>query len=1086
MEFRLLGCFEVHRAGERVQLGGHRQRAVLALLALEANRPVSAEALADRLWAGDPPAGVGGTLQAYISNLRRLLEPDRAPRSPAGILTSTANGYRLVIPEGARDVDRFTAHARAARAALAARDPATAERLAQQALSEWRGPALADLADEPFAAADILRLEEARLQTLELRFEAQLALGDHSEIVAELTSLVETLPLRERLRGQLMLALYRCGRQADALEVARIGRERLAEELGLDPDPANRQLEAAILRQDVELIRPVAATSPGVDVPPVPATPAVDAQGHGTAGIVGRTEEREVLARALGAVAHGSGRVVLVGGEPGIGKTRLAEAFAREVAGAQVLWGRCQETGGAPPFWPWRQVLRSLTTELEPSRLRSVLGADAGLLIDVAPELAGVIGETAPVRIPDADTARFHFFDAVTRLLTTAARTRPLVLVLDDIHWADPSSMALLRFVVGAVRDQPLLLLATYRDVAVTDRRLLTETLGALAREPVVERLLLPGLDGEESTTLVARLLGQVPDRSLVDTVLDRTGGNPLFLIHLAPLLRAAIVAERPEVRDAILAEVPPAVIDLIGLRVAEQPEPTRRSLEIAAVVGRRFELDLLVQVEPRSFDEALAAIQPAVAAGLVVEDDVPGIYCFTHALMREAIVAGMGRTRAGRLHGLIGDALAARGTDDRPIAIVAHHYWRASRLGWADEALRTATAAAAAAIAGLAHADALRHLERASLLLEDRAAGEDRDRAELAVRIQLAIHHLRTRGYAVDEVGTAYARARELAARIPAPREYLVASWGLAAHHLVRSEHRAAITIAAGLLALGEQRDDPVARLTGHQATGVPSFYMGRPIEAAHHLQRTLELARALPPDVLARFPQDVELGAMAFLAIARWLLGEEADAEALRGDAVRRATQLGGYDEVFVRMVSAQLGVLRRSVGQVLTDSSRIIEVCGPAGFGHIAASARVFGGWARSMNGDPATGLPLMDQGLAYITEHERGAHRLLNLTLRAEALGFGGRADDAAAAITEAIAELDLTEERFYAPETWMVAARLRPHDPRLPTWLAHASAEAEAAGAVPLRRRVTDLATGSNGSGTSEDDPAPERGAVLST
>jgi DNA-binding SARP family transcriptional activator len=1063
MDVRLLGPFELHRAGDPLTLGGYRQRAVLAILALAPNETVSADVLAERLWSGAPPKGASGTLQAYVSNLRRVLEPDRAPRATATILTSTSNGYLLVLDESARDIDRFEADSAAARRALGAGDTTGAVRLAEQALARWRGPALADFAQEPFAAADILRLEEARLQTLELHVEAQLAAGDHADVVADLRSLTEAHPLRERLRGQLMLALYRCGRQAEALEVARVGRELLADELGIDPAPEIRTLEQAILRQDPELAAPDRTVVPVTVRAPDVLGAAGTRRGSVDGRLVGRLEERDVLDRALTAVANGAGRAVLIGGEPGIGKTRLAEAFAAEVHGASVVWGRCQELGAAPPFWPWRQVLRALARQLDASRLRAVLGVEAGVVLDVAPELADLIHEVAPVRLPDADTARFRFFEAAARLLAATAEQRPVVVVLEDIHWADPSSMAMLRHMVGAIRGTTAMIVATHRTVGVADTSLLASTLGALAREPIVERLLLPGLTAAEGTKLIGDLLGSDPDDELVGAVLERTGGNPLFIIHLARLLGEVLDTDPERGRAAVRSEIPPAVIDLIGLRVAELPERTRRSLEVAAVIGPRFELSLLVQVQSVPFDEALATVEPAIAAGLVMEDTVAGAYRFTHALMREAIVAQLGRSNAGRLHGKVGDALATRGADARSLPILAYHYWEAAGLGWADAALESASAAAAAAIAGLAFEDADRHLEHASTLLDRQPAGEARDRLELGVRLQLAKHHLQTRGYAVDEVGSACARARELAGQLDAPAELLIASWTLAAHHLVRSEHRAAISVAQELLALGDRDDNPVARLAGHQTTGVPSFYMGRAADAVHHLDRTLDIVRALPAEVLGRFPQNVEVGAMAFLAIARWLLGDEAGAEDLRAEAAERAIRLGGYDEVFILMVGAQLGVLRRSIPQLLVDTSHILDRCGPVGFRHVAAFTRVMRGWALAVDGDPREGLRVMDDGLGYITEHERSTHRLVNLTLRAEALGLAGRDDEAVATIGDAIDELATTEERFYEPETWMVAARLQPTDPRVASWLDRAATVAAEAPAEPLRRRAVDLA-----------------------
>jgi DNA-binding SARP family transcriptional activator len=240
-DFRILGPLEVSGENGRLPLGGQKQRAVLAVLLLEANRVVSVDRLLDSVWGEHPPRTAPTSLQNFVSQLRKLLGPD--------VLETRAPGYRLNVPSGALDAERFRAAVDAARSL----DPDERSAQLRDALALFRGPPLADFTFEAFAQADIARLEELRLTTLESRVEADLEAGRHADLVGELEPLVEEHPLRERLRGQLILALYRSGRQAEALETYQGARRALVEELGIDPSPALQQLHASILRQEAGL-----------------------------------------------------------------------------------------------------------------------------------------------------------------------------------------------------------------------------------------------------------------------------------------------------------------------------------------------------------------------------------------------------------------------------------------------------------------------------------------------------------------------------------------------------------------------------------------------------------------------------------------------------------------------------------------------------------------------------------------------------------------------------------------------------------------------------------------------------------------
>jgi DNA-binding SARP family transcriptional activator/class 3 adenylate cyclase len=250
MEFRILGPLEVIRDGHPLSLGGAKQRALLAILVLHANQVVSADGLIDLLWGEEAPPTAGNTLQVYISQLRKTVEPTRASRGPSNVIARRPPGYVLQADEDDIDARRFARRVEEGRAALAEGRYEDAASVLRDALAQWRGPALADFTYEPFAQSEITRLEELRMAAIEDRISADLALGRHASFIGELDALVAQYPLREALRGHLMLALYRSGRQAEALQVYQDTRRALDEELGIDPSSALQHLHQGILVQD--------------------------------------------------------------------------------------------------------------------------------------------------------------------------------------------------------------------------------------------------------------------------------------------------------------------------------------------------------------------------------------------------------------------------------------------------------------------------------------------------------------------------------------------------------------------------------------------------------------------------------------------------------------------------------------------------------------------------------------------------------------------------------------------------------------------------------------------------------------------
>ena len=700
MDFKILGPLEVREGDRRLSCKGAKQRLLLATLLLRAGETVSSDHLIEALWGESPPETADKALQMHVSQLRKLLEPERAPGSPGRILVTSPPGYLLKAEPEQLDLHRFEQTAAQGRAERDAGRTAEAAALLRRALDLWRGPPLSDLSFESHLQADIARLEELRLAAIEDRLDADLALGRHGEVTAELEGLVSRHPLRERLRAQLMLSLYRAGRQAEALEIYRAGRRALVDELGIEPGRELRDLERRILEQDPEL--EVAA--------PAPARAGLDEPAPASSGLIGREREMAELLPLLDGALAGRGAMAVVAGEPGIGKSRLGEALAAAAheRGAQVLVGRCWEAGGAPPYWPWVQTLRSHLRDCDRAALRERLGPEVAQLGAILPELGELLGDVEPAEERDPERARFRLFEAATSFLRGAASEKPLALFLDDLHAADAPSLLLLRFVAGQLTGLPLLVLGFYRDSEAPSE--LTEALADLSRERAVHRISLGGLDRSGTARLLQATMGRAPGDELAGRIHEETEGNPLFAAEIGRLLSSDGWEEGGRL------PIPHGVSDAIGRRLQRRSEECRSVLALASVAGREFDLGVLGHASGLGEDELFRALDEAAEARLVgAVPAVAGRLRFSHILVRDVLYEGLPPTRRLRLHRVMADALRTRyeGNLDPHLAELAHHYGEAGG-GAADEAIEYAARAGDLASAQHAYEEAARHFSAA------------------------------------------------------------------------------------------------------------------------------------------------------------------------------------------------------------------------------------------------------------------------------------------------------------------------------------------------------------------------------------
>ncbi|MFJ9942753.1 BTAD domain-containing putative transcriptional regulator [Streptomyces erythrochromogenes] len=692
---RVLGSLEAEMRGTPVPLGAPRQRALLACLLAARGAVVSVDRLSEDLWRGTPPAKATVSLHAYVSNLRRVLEPDRPPRTPATVLVTSAPGYALCLPRDAVDAWRFEERLDRAQRAPAAQ----ARELLAEALAWWRGPAFQEYCDEPWARGEAARLSALRADAGELAVASDLRTGHTAKAAPAAERLVGEFPLREEGWRLLALAHWACGRRADALAALRRARAVLREELGCDPSPVLVELEHALLDQRLDVLhahvperRPGTAVTASDAKTALPRPGGPDSDGGSRNGdeavagatgrpplFLGRSEEFRA-ADAAASAARTTGGLLLVTGAAGAGKSAFLDRFADRLrrGGWTVVVGRCPEYEGAPPAWAWVEALGALAREVPP--------ADAADLAVLLHEPAG----TAAATRDEAAADRFRTHRAFAAWLSAASAGRPLTIVLEDLHRADGETLALLE-AAAAVTGVPLLIVACHRPAEVTDQ--LGKTLAQLAPR-LPHRIALGGLAASDVATVVEAVCREPVDRATVATITARTGGNPFYVWESARLLdsEGALVA---------LSEVPQGVRDVLRRRLALLPDAARAAVRLAAVVGVDTDVALLVEASDADEETVLEGLEAALAADLLTEPG-PGRVGFVHALVRDTVYTDLSGVRRSRLHDRIARTLHRQRPED--LAALAHHFARSGRTANAPLAVEYALRAAELAERRYAH----------------------------------------------------------------------------------------------------------------------------------------------------------------------------------------------------------------------------------------------------------------------------------------------------------------------------------------------------------------------------------------------
>lgn len=631
-----LGSLRAWHGEQELDLGPGRQRAVfVTLVARAVTQPVTRPELIQAVWGDAAPASADGSVHTYISGLRRALEPNRARWSTDGVLVSSPAGYRLRLAQGALDVHVFDKLREKARALRQAGDAAGAVETLDAALALWRGEALSGVPG-PFAEAQRARLAEHRLLALEQRAADLLTLGSHEDLVAELSVLVREYPLRESLWQSLMIALHRGGRSAEALDAFQHAREVLREELGVVPGVEIAKVHQRILTNDPSLAAPSGRRTSRelLSVLPGPVAHRLD---HQARTCHGREAEIARLRRLLDELLSGRGRAVWIEGEPGIGKSELLAVALADAGGrgCHVAWA---SAGELSQRFPLQVILECLGSDTHGHRMR-----------------------------PSGDDPVATTVDRLLAHIDELCATAPLVLVLDNLHWADEPSVLMWNRLSAATRQLPLLLVAATRP-APGRPSIAQVRRAAEARD--LELLMLGPLDSGAVESLVGDLIGARPGENM-HQLMSKAAGNPLYLREVISSLvhrKAFEITEgRANLREDAVHEAPTSLLAAVTRTLDLLSAPARETLRRAAILGTEFAVTQVAATMGKPPSHLVEALDEALDTRIIL--DAGDRLAFRHPTLRWALCLEIPEAELSRWHRGAAEALARMGAGVEQVA---------------------------------------------------------------------------------------------------------------------------------------------------------------------------------------------------------------------------------------------------------------------------------------------------------------------------------------------------------------------------------------------------------------------------------
>ena len=908
IQLKLFGGLDAQVRGAKLPVQGAKLQALLAYLALHAGKPQPREQLATLLWQDSPEAQARNSLRQTLFRLRRAL-PDAA-------LSVTGAAATLEPDRLDLDVRRFEALAAERTAAALA-----------EAAGLYAGDLLAGFAAPTPAFDEWLVIERERLrQRMVEVFTALLAIqmkdAAPEGAIGTALALLAHDPAQEIAHRALMQLFARTGRYGDALRQYQICAQALQRELGVEPEPETRRLYQELVR-----------ARKSAPLPPSPATWAGSRDP-----LVGRERERGLLGAALDGLGHGTGRFLLLMGEAGMGKTRLLDALAAEAAARNVRChtGHAYRSEQVLAFGPWATALRAAPLDAAIGRLEPAWRMELARLL---PEL----DPAAPPTLPSADSSRL--FEAAARLLTAMASNRPLVLMLEDMQWADAMSLRLLAFLSRRLAKEPVLLLATARSEELADAPALGDLLRETEREVPGSVVTLTPLTRDDTARLVG-LLRHSPGADATERLVEHawrwSNGNPFVIVETVQALSS-------DLDSGATLVLPSRVRELVVSRLERLSRASREIVQVAAVVGREFDLDMLVRAAGMAESEVASSLEELVRRQLVRA--VGERFEFTHERIRE-VAYEQTRGRRLLLHARVAEAVEAL-ADVRPEAsldALTHHYAQTDN---AQKAVHYLTRFAEAAIRAYAHPDAVKAIDRARTHAE-RLPDDERDR----VRVDLLLR----RAFSMSVLGQTRDVPALLAAevavvdRLGDPHLAGAYYFRLGLTDSMLGKQDAAVASASRAIDCAEQCGDAVVHGKASYVVGLASFWCGLPARGAAAGEAAVRFLRPTAE--------------RHFLGMTYWTLGVN---RMLLGDFAAALAALASLEEVGRELDDPRLLCLAASstgwVCATMGDAARGVASCRlgleRARDPMAQAAAAGYLGYAHLEGDDWATAIPLLEQ-------------------------------------------------------------------------------------------------------------------------